>query len=703
MGSNSASITSRPKEWWRTLPLDAGFFAVILATAIAILLFQKDALHSWSYSSALLAIFSLYLYRTTQTAGFLKCFPHVALLYLAAIAGYLFSQKYPTHDSFHYHFPVFQYFAESIAAGNGFPEWFTSSGGMRVGFSHINYGYVLPYRLVGYALYALTPLSALVAYKLSYAVGVLLIGLGWGLFLERLTGSTLAAVVGSLAVMLGGSCITFHQEQVLYTLTWLPWLLLAFYELKNDRRWLLVIASLSGLLAVTHYPQIHLIAITVFVAVVAIARPDAIRRRLFLPSWRLFSLAILFFLAGVSPLPYIASHLSELLSGARPFLAANEYFEWLLLNGWPDGYASAPPWYFRQYVALSEDGFFAPELIEDPFSDKLGFYVGKATLAFALIALVFQFSKTWPIVVLTTIFALFTMGIRSPIDLASLSYFIAEPFMRTMRQWVHFYPLVNLCLISLASIGIANLLGGMKTAVAGRCNLMTWILTALFVALVFELTDYAWRYIKWYTYPGVVADAFELFPRYKHEPSLLQYRNRTWLNELQREECLKDVIPESAVLTKNVKSVVGTGENQILALLNEKNRPKRAVVADMPESSLPSAGSSAYRNENGRVDQQLRYDGADFKVTNRAPALLVTSVNYDLGLDVSVDGKPEQAWRVNGALTGVLLEPGRHLVEMRLRNDGYAYALMAHLATIVASIAMIIFLLVKRHRMAPAK
>lgn len=703
MGQGPANTAIRAAGRMRVVPPDWAVFGAVLAIAFYLLVSQNDALYSWPYSSGLLAISSLYLYRKTQTAGFLRCFPYVALIYLTAIAGYLFSRKYPVHDSFHYHFPAFQYFAESIAAGKGFPEWFASSGGVRVGFSHINLGYVLPYHLAGYALYALTPLTTLAAYKLSYAIGVLLIGLGWGLFLERLTKSALAAVVGSLAVMLGGSCITFHQEQALYTLTWLPWLLLALYEIKHDRRWLLVVAALSGLLAVTHYPQIHFIAITILLAVVVVARPDTVRERLFLPGWKLSSLAILLFLAGVSPLIYITGHLDELTSLERPFLAGGEYFEWLLLNGWPDGNASAPPWYFKQYIALSESEAFSPELLDNPYSDKLGFYAGKVTLGLALIALAFQLPKAWPVIVLTAIYALFTMGIRSPVDLASASYHVAEPLMRSMREWMHFYPLVNLGLASLAGIGIAHLAARMEMTGTGRRSVIASTLVILFALFVFELSDYAWRYIKWYTNPGVVVDAFERFPRYGHHPSLLQYRNRMWLNELQQKGCLKGVIPAAPVLTTNVKSHAGAGDEQIAALLNGKGLTGGAVVANIPESILPSIGSPAYRGENDHVDQQLHYDGADFRVTNRVRALLVTSVNYDLGLDVSVDGKPEPVWRVNGALAGVLLEPGRHTVELRLRNDGYTYALQAHLAIIVATVVLIMFLFARRRRAALVK
>ena len=49
--------------------------------------------------------------------------------------------------------------------------------------------YFTPHRLLGYALDAWTPLSAVTAFKLQFLFGVILLGLGWWLFLAELTGS----------------------------------------------------------------------------------------------------------------------------------------------------------------------------------------------------------------------------------------------------------------------------------------------------------------------------------------------------------------------------------------------------------------------------------------------------------------------------------------------------------------------------------
>lgn len=687
MNTNPASVVTRVNVWLRTLPPHADFFAVILVIAIGTATLQSDAPSQWTLLPLLLSILSLHLFRKPLTDSFLRCFPYIAIIYLVAVAGYIVSPKYPIHDSHIYYFPTFQYVAESFAAGEGYPAWFPTAGGVRIGFSHVNYGYALPYRLVGYILYATTPISALLAYKLSYAVGTLLIGLGWGLFLDRLTKSTLAAVAGSLAVMLGGSCITSHQEQVLVTLTWYPWLLLALYELKNDRRWLLVIAALAGMLSVTHYPQIHFIAITLFILLVAVANPVAARNRLFLPDWKLLILGLAIFLMAASPLAYIVSHMGDLASRHRPDFFPNDYETWLQING-PKGYASARPWYFKQYLAGTLGRY-------NYFTDSTGLFVGRITLALAATGLIFQFRKVWPIAVLGALYALLTMGIHSPIDLASLLFHTAKPLVNLMREWVHFFPLVNLTLVALAAYGIAYGYPKIVNMNLSR-RWAVWLMSAAFMFLVYELTDYAGKYARAYVRANPPLTISEQFYLPDHDPSLVLYRNRMQLQNTASDTCCTDVIPKEPYLTSDV--IPAAADNQIRLLVANRRNTGSAVTADIPAPMLPPAKTGESATNHGRVEQVLHHSGVDLNVITTSTALLVTAVNYDLGLNATVDGKSAPVWRVNGALTGILINPGEHRVTLRIRHDAYVYAQTAHLIASLAAVAMILYLLLHGRR-----
>lgn len=688
MELNPIGVMKRIDGWLRTLPPHTDFFAVILVIAIGAAIFQTNAAVEWTILPLLLAILSLYLYWKTRTDSFLRCFPYVAIIYLITMAGYLVA-KYPIHDSFYYYFRVFQYIAESFAAGENYPAWFPYTGGVRIGFSHINYGYALPYHLFGYVLYAATPFSILFAYKLSCVVGTLLIGLGWGLFLERLTKSALASVVGTLAVMLGGSCITLHQEQVLVTLTYYPWLLLAFYELKNDRRWLLVIAALAGILVVTHYPQIHLVAIVLFILLVTATNPAAVRERLFLPSWKLLALSFIVFLMAASPLAYIVSHMNELASRHRPLFFPNDYETWLQING-PQGYASGRPWYFKQYLV----GMFGRY---NPFADSNGFFIGRVTVMLAAAGLIFQFRKSWPIAVLGVLYALLTMGIHSPIDLASLLFHTAKPLIGVMREWVHFFPLLNLSLIALAAYGVAY---WCLRITPGRLDRpwTTWLTSAVFMVLVYDITDFSNQYIYAYTQkppPSVVSGGFYLS---KHDPSLVLYRSRMQLHGISSDTCCSDVIPSEPYLTSNVIPTVTAPDSQLNRLVTARRNLESGVVADIPMSMLPAAKSDALATGHDRVEQMLRYDGIHLNATTTRTALLVTAANYDLGWDATVDGESVPVWRVNGALAGMLIGPGKHRVTLRVRRDSYTYAFAAHLIVSLAAVVMIIYLLFRGHQ-----
>lgn len=685
--------------------------ALVAATMISVFSLLEDIFFNLPLVPLLLAIWSLALFNASQRGGFLKCYPLVALTYLVSNLPYLLSPYFPAGDSYAFHYPTFEYIAEALADGVGFPEWFPVDGGVRIGFSQINLGFALPHRLVGYTLYALLPIPAISAYKIACAVGMLLVGLGWGLYLERLTGSALGSSVGTLAIMLGGTGITtVHQEQVLFTILWLPWILLALYEARSDRRWYSVIAVLLGLAAVTHFPQIYLLALIALAIAAILADPAAVMGRLFSPNKTTWIVALALFLMACAPLLYIPVHFDALMSQHRPIMMVTTYDDYLKLNP-PDSFSSAPLWYFRQY--LFPDFGYA-----DQHRDMTGLFIGRTTLILAGLALLLRFRRAWPIAMLALIFSLLTMGLRSPLNLVAPLYAIAPPFIGTMREWYHFFPLVNFALAALSAYGVALLIQAVTRLPDHWKGLAVWSLVIFLAVQMFELSAYGRRYF----FPSLrieepVAVAGRLMTL-NHDPSLVQYRHRMFLDatmdarrradllephnsglerslreSLTSVQCCMKTIPKGWVATHNVISIPGPVSEQLRAVVANNRGDQTRYITDIPPSLLPPADGADAAPLSFVAKTRLRHDGANLTIDLSTPALLVTPMNYDLGLTATVDSEPVTVWRVNGALAGIVVPAGEHRVQLRLKNDGYQYLLSAHLIAMTIGILLTIVLL----------
>ena len=653
--------------------VDAVIALAVSIVVLYIVIRYKEGLKALVH--LLLAVLIWIAHIRSRAQSFLSVFPYVALFYLGADLPYILSPWYPRADTWSYHVVNFEYFAEAFRQGAGFPEWFPSAGGVRVGFSHINTGFALPHRLFGYALYALTPLPVLTAYKLSVAFGVLLLGLGVGLFLERLTISVSGALVGSLAIMLGGvGATTVHQEQALFTATWIPWILLALYEIKNDRRWLLVISGLFGLSATTHYPQIQMVSIGMYGLVAILVNRRAVAERLFIPGRGLAFLAIALFFLAILPLPYIATHLNDLLSNERGTLIPKTWEEYTA-NRFNLGANDLT--FIKQYLF---------PVIHWNVLDQAGLFIGRITVLLVIVGLLFNFLKSWPATLLAGIFASLVMGSYAPIDLASVLYHLAPPLFRPFRQWYHFFPLLNLCLAAIAAFGTAWLIRRISAASHWR----RWLMFGFYGLVVIqatELADYSWRYAMTQGLMKPLPSALDRLTGSVHSPSIVQYKNR-----LLAEKCSPDAVLADAHTTTHVMSVLGPVNEQIAATCRQASDASRPSIADIPRELLPAQTSPSLSNESW-VSTKLRYDGMDIDVVANRLSLLVTPVNYDLGVTAMVDDAHAVVWRVNAAQAGVLLPPGEHIIKIRIVRDAYFYILWIQIAIILIIGSLIIVLL----------
>ncbi len=626
------------------------------------------------------------IYRLSATHSFARIFPLLVLVYVAVTLDYLHGPFSPRGDSYVFHIPSFLQIAEGFARGEGFSEWLPAAGGVRTGFSHIHLGVATPHRFLGYLLYSITPLSALVAYKSAFAIGIILIGLGWGLCLERLTRSTLGASLGSLAIMLGGTGTGFHQEQILYTMMYMPWLLLALIEIKRDRRWLVVFAALLGLAATAHFPQIYALSLTLVVLMTLLASPRSIKDRVFLPGRNQLIASVLLFGAAALPLVYILANMDGLLSWHRPNLTAISYTNYIEMLG-------------RQY-RLSDMLQYVRPSTDLPLEnlDISGFYTGEVTVIFALAAIVFAFRAAWPIALFALIAAMLTVGTGAPIDIVGVLYLVASPIIKSFREWYHFFPVVNFCLAALAAIGITWCAQRVETMRHRGYGKLPYALAGIFVLGIYQLAYVVFPYSRGhYLIEHENRITREDFSRYDHDPSVLQYRARLILDREEAASIDRDASPQAmdnprpVFVAASVKYGIGLPDDQISAYLASGPAGNIAIIGgaptDHPEivTGKPSAAATS--------EFTLRTHGIDIATTSAKSSLLVTPMNYDLDIDATLNGKPAAVLRVNGALAGIPVPAGKSSVSLRVKPDIYPWIFYLHALVQLIAAGMIIYLL----------
>jgi uncharacterized membrane protein YfhO len=89
------------------------------------------------------------------------------------------------------------------------------------------------------------------------------------------------------------------------------------------------------------------------------------------------------------------------------------------------------------------------------------------------------------------------------------------------------------------------------------------------------------------------------------------------------------------------------------------------------------------------VKQEYRYDGLDLEVVADRPAILILPINYALGLEARVDEEPVAVWRVNAALSGVLVPEGVARVEVRVVPDLYSWIAFGQVLCVVGLFALL--------------
>ncbi len=579
----------------------------------------------------------------------------------------MLSPRLPGYDSYNYMFPAFEYIGAAVSETSEFPQWFPTAGGVRTGFTQIPLFYFAPHRLVGYALYAFTPLDAVTAFKVQHVFGVLLLAIGWWLVIEMMTKSRLAASFASLMVTLGGTGITFHQEQVLSTTYLVPWFLLAIRFLPQDRNLILALALMFGLAGTIHYPHILFLSFLVFVTTMVIVEPQASVAciRAFLKPR--IVLAIGLFAIAVAPLLYFLSSIGELSSPLRvaenaPMWAmTGEEYRDLSLRSMPG--SSVLPMRYLHYISPD----FPPL-----GPDNASLFVGRVGVWLAVCAPLVAWHKSWPILGIGIVFAILSIGVHLPFPLVNYLFDLSPEVMGSFRQWFHFFPMVNLCLSALAAIALASTIARFK-ALLGLAGPI--LLNSVFALLVFELALFDLHYISKYTVedrPLGIMSALQTEPQSRAitnpKTVYLQYEERTRANH-----CCEEALFKEPYLTRKVIGGVETVENQLIFLEETLSRKSDEIISDFDTTVFDWSGTSSETFDNDDLKMTYRYDGADFDVSVQETAMLVMPLNFALDLLASIDGKPTTVWRVNGTHSGVVVEPGDSRVKIRLAPDSYRW------------------------------
>jgi hypothetical protein len=597
--------------------------------------------------------------------------------FIFVTAEFVVSPRLAVRDSYDFYFPVFEYIGDSLTANLAFPEWFPVGGGVRSGTLQITQFSLAPHRIVGYALYVLTPLSVIAAYKLQYIIAVSLLSLGWWLFLEKLTGSRLAASFGVIMLALGGTGITLHQEQVLSASFLVPWFLLAAWYVDKDRLLVFAIAIMFGLAGTLYYPHIYLISFILLVFICAMVRTRTTISKIRSAFYLSAAPAIFLFLLSVAPLAYFYIAMPELTSPVRTFggapMVASTYEEYLRLHANAGPGASAYGIYYLQYLITQ----FPPRN-----ADVASFFVGRLALIMVLAAFLFDPHKSLLVWILTCLFLLITLGIHSPLPFVEVLFSLSPPIMGTFRQWFHFFPMINFCLSALAAIGIAAAVQRFQGRL-GRVG--PAILVAVFALQIFELSFYGDRYLARYTIDqrpaSLLAAAAGEAPNWGFASNLttLQYKERAQANQ-----CCVSAMTNKPYLTDDMLSLAGGFDRQLAAVEEMIARGSSVAVTNVPPTVVESLIDASHPGiEAGEPEMKVRYDGADFTLRTDRPALLVMPLNYALGLEARINGDRAEVWRVNGALSGVIVPKGASLAEVRVIPDSYRWIALSQAVCVV--------------------
>lgn len=377
-------------------------------------------------------------------------------LYWILFAQKIFNTSHLTHDNFTYHFHAFYYFASSLLAGFGFPSILFDFGGSEIAITTISLGYFTPQRIFSYLLYCNSNLSPILVYKSSIIFGLFLNSVGWFWLWREVFSQSLAKYVCFTLYLFSGIGLTvWHQEQILFTLSYIPWFLISIMLVKkygiSGADAFGIYACFLGLILITHYPQIHFLMISVFILSLIGTFEIKIKKLVFLKIKLFKNLFVI--LLSFSPLVYIYFCAGSYGSPVRETgeLNTSSLQEYINLNSLQ--ISSAPLKYFINIP------FVRRHALDDEFLLVQGI-IGSILVFFGLHAILKKGGRPLPIILMLAFSSWAFLGING--GLAQILFLLKIPQISSFRQWYHFGPFIVILLITIAGFGFQKIEGNLS-------------------------------------------------------------------------------------------------------------------------------------------------------------------------------------------------------------------------------------------------
>lgn len=652
----------------------------------------------------------------------------LAASYIYIIYPFLYSERFFLgFDNAGYNFPEYIYFSNSILNGFGLPRWYPYDGGIPTGITHIPMISLLPHRILGYLLYQLFP--PLTSYKINIVVGMLIIVIGWWLFLYQLIKSRLSATVGCLAFLLGGSGLSIlHMEQGLATMTFIPWLCIVLIKIKERLSYILILAILIGFALTVHYPFHGLLTIIfMFLSLLLTGKLNYLfferitKKKIFLSL-----VAVVFLILAASPLLYVINTKDDFASPVRLSrdIEVKSYEDYMKMST----LSSARIADLQEYLTVG-----AKDIYES--ANTVAFKITFIHIALAVIGICYYRMEVGYVIVMLLLAIWATLGINPSLSLPYLLFKIKFPFITHFRQWWHFVYMINFSLSLLVAFGFTPLSLLIKSTLnyfkISRYdglynNIVSTALTAfIIISIIYGSKLNSNEYMKIFA-----RDSNHEISRYSLNLEMPRYNNKDQFTQALKtnifekpstlfmykewwdlaSECNKLVMPQTTskkpFTTMNIFNDINnrTAFKTYLKQFCDESLPSHAVIASIPADRVKSinmpildlsANGAGFELSDLTDNYYFSEDkfevtpaGAHLKVNVPAPLFVVAPYNYKLGLKAYLNGQKIDTYPVyDGAMIGVFVPRGKFDLDFIMPFSSYQIAIV-----IQATLAIFIFI-----------
>ncbi|MBI4403067.1 MAG: hypothetical protein HY537_02840 [Deltaproteobacteria bacterium] len=620
----------------------------------------------------------------------------VHLLFVCGIYfGFVFipvlsSDFYLPRDNLVFQLYNFSYFANSFKYTHALPTWYPIAGGSPVGVASLAWASMLPHRLLGYFLYCFLPLDIVTAYKITLTIGITLFAIGWWIFLWSNFRSRFSATYATLLLILTGTGTTvLHQEHVIGTTFWVPWILIALKGIRKNYLFILLAAVFAGIACTTCYP--HYLILSFLFLVVPLLCLGRLSWLVNKQTWDtgklpLTALALALFFACALPLLYIQGEQKKFISPARGAvdIDAASYSDYMRMN--LQNRTCPPIESFSQYVMPTDK---RPD-------DDFVFFITYGGLLLAILGVLLNFRKAAPVFITLILSIWAVAGVNGYLpQLLFLSHF---PFISQFRQWYHFFPFPNLCLSFLAGMGVLTLMNYF------RCKGRIWLTlfcTLVLTILLFESHRYYSLYFN--THIRLMDGAIRSPGRWSNEEfeSMLRTDWTYWLKARELKSDWQRWIGDTLVhltyrerysLMRHCPSLF-RGPYSIPAKPAYTIKPASDYRLFVLSEGNDLRCSSLEKNLVDLNPQsfQVTPQGFNLKGYLKEPALIILPYSYRLKPVLTANDEPVKAMPfLGGAMTMVSLPSGSFHLRANIPFSFYHYAVLVQWSLLICVLCIVL-------------